>query len=160
MYPGLVTMLRHRKVDPTIRSHQLTERYSLYVLDSMVVMQFATSIKKSDVVRLLERETMGPVLVTGPAMSAPAQALLVLNGLEYVQDVTFAFDRMTSELVPLYTQLTDPEVKALEAHHRCRRSDWPSLRRDDPIVLYHGFKAGTSVKVHEQTGMVDYRHIV
>lgn len=159
MYPGLVTMLRHRKVDPMIRSQHVTGRYSLYVLDSMVVVQFATPIKKSDVVRLLERETMGPVLVTGPAISTPAQTLLVLNGLEYVQDVTFAFDRMSSELVPRYTQLTEPDVKALEVRHRCRRSDWPSLRRDDPIVLYHGFKVGTSVKVHEPTGMVDYRHV-
>lgn len=154
-------MLRHRKVDVTIRSHHSTDRYDVDVLAGLVVVQFQTSIKKSDAVRLIaEDRKESPMLVTGPAMSAPAQALLVLHGVECVHDVTFAFDRMVSELVPVYTELTDADVKRLETHHRCRCTDWPTLRRQDPIVLYHGYKAGTSVKVRDHAGMVEYRHIV
>ena len=124
------------------------------------VICFHTTVKKSDLVELVDRALSGPMtLVAVPTISRPAALFAVEKELRVVTEDVYAFDRLQSHLVPDYVIMTEEEVGCVERVRQCPRADWPVMLVSDPIARYLGLELGTSVLVHERSGTTNVRHV-
>jgi hypothetical protein len=137
---GLTTMLLHRNRTTRVTHIDKRNESTRYMLeDTSTIICFIQSIKKSDVVSLIDTNETN-IMLTGPTISRPALLLATSHGIEVVIDELYAFDRMKSNLLPTYTIMNMDEIILMETKHECARVCWPTLRIDDPLALYLGLK--------------------
>jgi len=162
MHPGLHTMRSCRRQATHIKQTVAAKGHIVYTLDNdSIIICFTQSIKKSEVVSMIESYTEGTVtMITGPGISRPAHALAVQHSIEFVSDDLYAFDRMQSNLLPTYTIMTPDDICSMEIKHKCTRSNWPTLPSTDPVALYLGLTHGMCLFVYDRSGVSNVRHVV
>jgi DNA-directed RNA polymerase subunit H (RpoH/RPB5) len=161
MNPGLSTMLMHRRKTNVVASMVHTKGCSTYILeDGTKIMCFIQSIKKSDVMSIIQESETVYITLTGPSISRPASVLAEEHNIEIINDDIYTLDRMTSNLTPMYKTMTHDEIVYMESKHKCPRTQWPALCETDPLALYLGIKKGTCVFVCDISGVVNIRHVV
>lgn len=122
----------------------------MYVMkDESVIILQCTQTKKQDISQLIEFlentgvYTKSTIIYSSISISRPAlQYLLSFKGwqIEYIEYELYSFDRMNSYLVPVYTILTEKQIRTIEKRHACPRDKWPKLLTSDPIAKYMGLK--------------------
>jgi DNA-directed RNA polymerase subunit H (RpoH/RPB5) len=149
MLDKIKRLLTHRtQCHQSKDAYILSENITVYVMidDSVLILQ-ACSTKKQDITQTIEfmentRMCKSSVMFSSISISRPA--LLYLQSfcewnIEYIEFEIYSFDRMSSDLVPVYSVLQEDRIKELEKKHLCTRDKWPKLLVSDPICKYMGF---------------------
>jgi DNA-directed RNA polymerase subunit H (RpoH/RPB5) len=100
------------------------------------------------------------MLVTGPTISRPAGLVAYENGIEFIHEGLYAFDRMKSSSVPNYEIMDISTIIETETRHKCPHTQWPTMRSDDPIAIYMGFQPGTCLLIRNGFYIQNLRHVI
>ena len=150
MFTKICVLLTYRNwCNESLDRYVISSDIQLYIMkdNSIIVLQSETT-KKQDISQIIEfLENMDAhndrIVYSSISISRPAlqylQSFRKWN-IEYIEFETYSFDRMSSALVPMYTLLTESEIRSIERKHVCSRDKWPKLLNTDPIVKYMGFK--------------------
>jgi DNA-directed RNA polymerase subunit H (RpoH/RPB5) len=81
------------------------------------------------------------------------------SGIEYINAGLYAFDLLKSCRVPEYEIMDTSCILAMEERLKCPRTLWPTLRSDDPVALYLGFRPGACLQIRSGFYEQNLRHV-